>query len=172
MNPEYSLLDSAASVHVFHTKGRFANFRGSSRDKGLLCGTSYVPIEGWGQVSLPLLIGSQTKLLLLKKVAFVSDFPLNLVSLAGLEDQGLDWSHRTGEIRNGARIIGTTTRNGNNYEIGQAGGKILETALSTHSTKDRMRNEVLLASETSVPTSKHRCRPQRQRLTTSASPDT
>ena len=97
-NTEYSPLDSAASVHVFHTQQRFANFRRSSRDEGLLCGTSYVPIEGWGQVSLPLLIGSQTRLLLLKKVTFVSDFPLNLVSLAGLEDQGLDWSHRTGEI--------------------------------------------------------------------------
>ena len=164
-NPKYSLLDSGASVHVFHTKERFSNFRTSSSNERLLCGTSFIPIEGWGQVLLPLLIGSQTKFLVLKKVAYVSDFPLNLVSLAGLEDQRFDWSHRSGEIRNGPRIIGTTNRNGNNYEIGQT-GRILGTALST---LKHVRNEIPQASETSKPRNKAA---QRQRLTTPASPDT
>ena len=118
-NPEYSLFDSAASVHVFHTKERFSNLRTFSRDKGLLCGTSYVPIEGWGDISLPLRVGNQTRLLALKKVAYLSDFLLNLVLLACLEDQSYDWSHRSGKIRNRqSRIVGTTTRNGNNFEIG------------------------------------------------------
>lgn len=151
---------------MFHTKERFSNFRTSSSDKELLCGTSFVTIERWGDISLPFRIGNQAKLLTLKKVAFVSDFPLNLVLLAGLEDQRLDWSHRSGEIRNGARIVGTTTRNGNNYKIGET-GRILGTAFSTLTAKGREQNE--LASE---PTSKH-CRgpQQRQRLATPASLD-
>ena len=134
-NPEYSLLDSAASVHVFHTKERFSNLRTSSRDKGLLCGTSYIPIEGWGDISLPLRIGNQTRLLVLKKAALVSDFPLNLVLLTCLEDQGYDWSHRSGEIQTKeSRIIGTTVKSGNNFEIGNT-GRFLATALPTLSTK-------------------------------------
>ena len=68
----------------------------------------------------------------------MSNFLLNLVLLACLEDQGFDWSHRSGEIRDrGSRIIGMTTRNGNNFEIGQT-GRVLGTALaSTLTTKAR-----------------------------------
>ena len=57
-NDKYSLLDSGISVHVFYTKRKFSNFRTSSRDKRLLCGTSFVPIEGWGDISLLLCVGN------------------------------------------------------------------------------------------------------------------
>ena len=96
-----------------------------------MCGNSYIPIERWGDILLPLRIGNQTKILVLKKVAHVMDFPFNLVSLACLEDQGFNWSHRSGEIQDReSRIIGTTNRNGNNFEIGQT-GRILGTALAS-----------------------------------------
>ena len=98
----------------------------------------------------------------------MSDFLLNLVSLAGLEDQRFDWSHRTGEIRRGARIIGTTTRNGNNYEIGHT-EKILGMALSTFTTKKLMQNEIS-SNKTSKP--RRRIQKQRQRLSAPASLDT
>ena len=116
----YSLLDSAASVHVFHDKDRFTNFRRATRGQGLLCGTDTITIEGWGEISLPLRIGNRTSILILKEVAYVSNFPLNLVSLACLEDEGYRWHHWSGEIRNKntSRIIGSTLRQGNNYEIG------------------------------------------------------
>ena len=96
----------------------------------------------------------------------MSDFPLNLVSLACLEDQGLDWSHRSGEIRDRrSRIIGTTARNGNNFEIGQT-RRILGTALaSTLISKDRTRNEIY-SSEKSRPR-----KAPRRRLAAPASPD-
>ena len=137
-NTEYSLLDSAASVHVFHTQQQLINFQKSfcAKGEGLFCGTSFVPIKSWGDVSLPLRIRNQTRLLVLKKTALISDFPLNLISLACLEDQGYNWSHRLGEIWRRARIIGTTVRNGNNFEIGQT-RRILGTALSTLTTKKR-----------------------------------
>ena len=99
---------------------------------------------------------------MLKKAALVSNSPLNLVSLACLEDQGYNWSHRSGEIQRGARIIGTTVRNGNNFEIGQT-GRILGTALSTLTVKPR---DEIRTFETSKPRSKAA---RRQRLTTPAS---
>ena len=134
-NLEYSLLDSVASVYVFHTKEKVSNLRTSSCDKRLLCGTNYVPIERWGDISLSLRIENQTRLLVLKKAVLVSDFSLNLVLLACLEDQSYNWSHRSGEIQNkGSQIIGTTTRNGNNFEIGHT-GKFLATALLTLTIK-------------------------------------
>ena len=128
-----SLLDSAASVHVFHSKERFSNFKRPARRQGLLCGGGIVPIEGWGEVALPLKIGNRTSILVLKNVAYISDFPLNLVSLAVLEDQGFIWHHWSGEIRNKkSKIIGSTVRRGKNYEIGDSTS--MGTALVTLNT--------------------------------------
>ena len=124
----YSLLDSAASVHVFYNMDKFTNFRRAIRGQGLLCGTEVISIKGWGEISLPLRIGNRTSILLLKKVAYISIFPLNLVSLACFEDEGYRWHHWSGKICNKktSRIIGSTSRQGNNYEIGN-----FETGLGT-----------------------------------------
>ena len=86
----YSLLDSAASVHVFHNMNKFTNFRTTTKGQGLLYGTEVIPIKRWGEISLQLKIENRTLILILKEVACVSNFPLNLVSLACLEDEGLD----------------------------------------------------------------------------------
>ncbi len=117
----YSLLDSAASVRVFHNMNKFTNFRTTTKGQGLLCGTEVIPIKGWGEISLPLKIENRTSILILKEVAYVSNFLLNLVSLACLEDEGFRWHHWSSEIRNQqtSQIIGSTLRRGNNYEIGK-----------------------------------------------------
>lgn len=120
-----TLLDSAASVHVCHTKERFSNFRRPKGKRGLLCGGGLVPIEGWGEVALPIKVENQTSVLLLKNVAYISNFSLNLVSLGVLEDQGFDWTPRSGQIQNNKlRIIGYTVRRGNNYKIGNSTSNI------------------------------------------------
>ena len=99
-------LDSAASVHVFNTKERFSNFRRASFWQGLLCGSNVIPIEGWGQISLPLKMRGRIKLLTLNHVAYISNFPLNLVSLGCLQKRGFDWSHRSGKIsKKTARLL-------------------------------------------------------------------
>ena len=89
----YLLLDSAASVYVFHDKDRFNNFKRAIKSQRLLCGIDTITIEGWGEISLPLRIGNQKSILILKKVAYVSNFPLNLVLLAYLEDKAYKWQH-------------------------------------------------------------------------------
>ncbi len=43
-----TLLDSAASVHVFNTKEKFSNFKRALKSQGLLCGSNVISIEGWG----------------------------------------------------------------------------------------------------------------------------
>ncbi len=61
---------------------------------------------------------SRIKLLTLNNVAYISNFPLNLVSLGCLQKHGFDWSHRSGKILTNIQIIGYTQFHGNNYEIG------------------------------------------------------
>lgn len=117
----YFLLDSAASVHVFQNKARFSNFKMASRRVRLLCGQNIVKIEGWGNVSLSLKVENWILLLILKNATYISNFPLNLVLLSCLKDQGLSWSHETGENCNSSlKIIGYTVCNGNNYKIGDS----------------------------------------------------
>ena len=85
---DYLLLNSATSVQVFHDKDRFINFRRATKDQRLLCGTETITIEGWGEILLPLKIVNRISILILKEIAYVSYFPLNLVSLTSLEDEG------------------------------------------------------------------------------------
>lgn len=89
-NKDYTLLDFAVSVHVFHKKERFSKFKRPTKGQGLLCGGGLIPIEDWGEVSLPLKNGSRRSVLTLKRVAFISDFPVNLVLLAYIKNQGFD----------------------------------------------------------------------------------
>lgn len=84
-------------------------------------------------MALPLKIGNRTSILVLKNIAYISGFPLNLVSLAVLEDQGFIWHHWSGEIQNKkSQIIGSTVRQGKNYEIGDSTS--MGTALVTLNT--------------------------------------
>ncbi len=112
-----TLLDSAASVHVFNIKEIFSNFKRALKGQGLLYGSKVISIEGWEQISLPLKVKGQIKLLTLNNVAYISNFLLNLVFLGCLQKRGLDWSHRSGEISKNNQIIGYTRFHGNNYEV-------------------------------------------------------
>ena len=58
--------------------------------------------------------------MILKEVAYVLNFPLNLISLSCLKDKEYRWHHWSGKIRNKntSKIIGSTSKQGNNYKIG------------------------------------------------------
>ncbi len=112
------LLDFAASVHVFNIKEKFSNFKRALKGQSLLWSRNVIFIEGWGQISLPLKVKSQIKLLTLNNVAYISNFLLNFVSLGCLQKRGFDWSHCLGKISNNNHIIRYTRFYGNNYEIG------------------------------------------------------
>ena len=99
-------------------KKDFQILREHSIVKAFFCGSNVISIEGWGQISLPLKVKGRIKLLTLNNVAYISNFPLNLVSLGCLQKRGFDWSHRSGEISKNNKIIGYTRFYGNNYEIG------------------------------------------------------
>ena len=58
---------------------------------------------------------------MLRNVAYISGFPLNLVLLAVLEDQGFIWHHWLGKIQNKKlQIIRSIINQGKNYEIGDS----------------------------------------------------
>ncbi len=120
-NNNYSLLNCAASVNVSHNMNKFTNFRTARKRQGLLFDTGVILIKGWGEISLALKIGNRTSILILKEVAYVSNFLWNLVSLSCLEDEGFRWHHWSGKIRNQqiSQIIGSILRRDNNYEIGK-----------------------------------------------------
>ncbi len=131
-------LDLAASVHVFNTKEKFSNFKRALKSQGLLFGSNIISIEGWGQISLPLKVKGKIKLLTLNNMAYISNFPLNLVSLGCLQKRGFDWSHRSGEISKNNQIIGYTRFHCKNYEISvDENGGIAFATLATDSSTPR-----------------------------------
>ncbi len=105
------LLDSAASVHVSNTKEKFSNFKRVLKGQGLLYGSNLISIEGWGQISLSLKVKSKIKLLTLNNVAYILNFPSNLVSLGCLQKHGFDWSYRSGSMSKNNLIIGYPVSN-------------------------------------------------------------
>lgn len=131
-----TLLDSAASVHVFNSKDRFSNFRRLARGQKLKCGGEIMLIEGWREVFLPMKVGNWTSILMLRNVAYISNFLLNLILLGTLERKGFKWQHWSGKIQNNKElIIGFTVRQGTNYKI----GKNLDTAMTTLAMTSRLR---------------------------------
>lgn len=92
-NPNFILLNLPTSVYVFHSYKRFSRFANAVEEQGLMCGIQIILIKEWGEVSLQLKIQNCVFMLTLKRITFILDFPLNLILLTGLEDQGFDWSH-------------------------------------------------------------------------------
>ncbi len=135
LNSRFSdtLLDSATSVHVFNIKERFSNFKKALKGQGLLCSGNVISIKGWRQISLPLKMKDQIKLLTLNNLVYITNFPLNVVSLGFLQKCGFDWSYRSGKISKNNQIIGYTRFHSNNYEIGDhENGVIAFATLATH----------------------------------------
>lgn len=113
------LLDLAASVYVFNDKKKFNYFRRLLRQENLLWGGGVVLIVGWGEVSLPLRIENQTSMLMLKKIVYISNLPINFVLLSILADKGFRWHHWSDKIRNKkGQVVRSITRYGKNFEIG------------------------------------------------------
>lgn len=83
-----SLLDLATSIHVFCSKEKFSYFKRPAGRQRLVCSKEIVPIESWREEILPLKIENRISILVLKKIAYISGFPLNPISLAILENQG------------------------------------------------------------------------------------
>ena len=150
-----TLLDSAASVHVFSKRNRFSNFRRLLSGQGLRCGNDeIIPIEGWGQVSLPLKVRGRIRLLTLHNVAYISNFPLNLVSLGCLQKRGFDWSPRSGEISKNSQTIGYTRFRGNNYEIGDdetESAKAFATLTANSATSNQPSSDLLNSTKSPQP---------------------
>jgi hypothetical protein len=116
------LLDSASSIHVSHDRQRFNNFRRPPPAAGhyALCGSGTVTIFGYGDVDV--LVTNQRgrkRILRLHNVAYCPEFPTNIVSLQLLEDRGIDWKHREGDMvfRGDPEAFGNTRRMHGQYVI-------------------------------------------------------
>lgn len=83
----YLLLNFTISVHVFHKKDTFTNFKRVTKDHKLLCSTKIIIIKEWEEILLPLKIKNQILILILKEVAYIPNFSFNLISLDCLKDR-------------------------------------------------------------------------------------
>ena len=137
------LLDSASSIHVSHDRLRFSNFRRPPPGHYALCGSGTVAIHGYGEVDV--VVTNQRgrkRILRLHKVAYCPQFPTNIVSLQLLEDRGIDWKHREGEMTFGGdpEAFGNTRRIHGQYviEYNENGSSdTTHAVLNTSSSNDR-----------------------------------
>src|SRR4029077_8415056 len=107
------LLDSGSSIHVSRDRQRFSSFQRPPPGHYAMCGSGTVAIQGYGEVDVVLTNRKGRKRLLrLQKVAYCPQFPTNIVSLQLLEERGIDWKHREGEItiRGDPKALGVTRR--------------------------------------------------------------
>jgi hypothetical protein len=116
-------MDSDSSIHISRDRDKFTNFCKAPTGHYALCGSRTVPILGYREIDIELSSlltkNPKRKLLRLNRVAYCLQFLTNLVSLTKLEERGMDWCHRTGEIRLRGDIIGYTRRIHHQYVIEQ-----------------------------------------------------
>jgi hypothetical protein len=76
--------------------------------------------SGYGEIEVSLTNPKgQVKFLRLNNVSYCPEFPTNLVSMKLLEDRGIDWDHRKGQLRfhGEMEVIGTTKRSHGQYVV-------------------------------------------------------
>jgi hypothetical protein len=117
----FSILDSGSSIHVTQNAKRLRNFQPVNNHHAI-CGSGMVKIHGYGDMIIHPYNPRRTKQhsIRIRKVALCYEFPTTIISLQRLEDQGIDWKHRTGEICIGGDVIGLTRRIHGQYVIEQA----------------------------------------------------
>jgi hypothetical protein len=153
------LLDSASSIHVSHDRLRFSNFRRPPQAVGhyALCGSGTVAIHGYGEVDVVVTNQKGRKRILrLHNVAYCPQFPTNIVSLQLLEDRGIDWKHREGEmtIRGDPEAFGNTRRIHSQYvmEYNENGSmSTTHAVLNTSSTSGRPKRFIRQSRTTRQP---------------------
>ena len=97
--------------------------------QNLLYSSDIISIERWKQISLLLKVKVWVKLLTLNNIAYISNFPLNLISFGCLLKHGFDWSYYSGKLLKNNQTIGYTQFYDNNHEI--SNDKIGEIAFAT-----------------------------------------
>lgn len=83
----YALSYSAAFIYVFHDKDRFNNSKKPTKGQELLCNGDIFTVENQREISSFLRIKVQISILILKKVAYVSNFLFKLISFICLKDK-------------------------------------------------------------------------------------
>lgn len=86
-----AILDSGASIHIFHDKSRFLNLRKAPPGDFVTAGTTEVEILGYGDVVIEVVGSKGPQFMRLTDVAYCSSFACNLVSLRQLKRRGYSW---------------------------------------------------------------------------------
>ena len=89
-----AILDSGTTIHIFNDLSRFEDFKKAPRNQYIVAGRSYVPILGYGRVTLTVQGTTGPRRLRLQGVAYCQDFQCNLVSFDRLKEAGYYWDTR------------------------------------------------------------------------------
>jgi hypothetical protein len=122
---------------VSHELRRFDNFKRAQLGDQAICGSGSVTIQGYSEIEVALTNPKeQVKFLRLNNVSYYPKFPTNLVSLKLLEDRGIDWDHRKGQLRfyDKTEVIGTTKRSHSQYVVSHSENDVYTHERSTFAT--------------------------------------
>lgn len=90
-----TILDSGATLHVFHDRTRFKDFRPADVEDFLFAGSSVLPIEGYGAVDINITVNTEAEPIVrtiqLQDTALVSTFYTNVASLRKFIAKGVHW---------------------------------------------------------------------------------
>lgn len=89
-----SILDSGATLYVFHERERFRDFRPAPKDDLLIVGDHTIAIQGYGTVEVVIEGRPGPMRFNLADVAWCPTFSCNLVSFRRLQKQGIIWDTR------------------------------------------------------------------------------
>ena len=83
-------LDSGAIIHVCNTLSRFTNFR--SGTGSVMTGDLIFEIEAWGIINIKVQTSIINKTIILKDVAYIPIFYINLISFKKALAMGFYWN--------------------------------------------------------------------------------
>lgn len=109
-------MNSSVSIYIFHDKFKFSKFWSFEKTQMLKCDDDLIKMKGWKWLSLFLRNGKRFTLF---KIAYISLFSVNLMSLTCIEIRNIDWQHRLNKIqsRKTGEIIEYTKWINNNYQL-------------------------------------------------------
>jgi DNA polymerase III psi subunit len=92
------ILDSGADIHICNNRSRFHSFQEATPEDSIYAGNMTVPIDGFGSVYITIQAPKGPSKIELLKVAYISSFHTNIVSLRRLIAKNVHWDTRRDEL--------------------------------------------------------------------------
>jgi hypothetical protein len=93
------ILDSGANLHICHERDRFIELEAVQEPEGVIAGSGPNEVLGYGTVVIKTQHPNGTGTITLQKVAYMPDFPINVIALCLVEAKGAFFDHEKKQLR-------------------------------------------------------------------------